>query len=219
MERAWSSRTAGFSGTVCRRSIAQTRNDGSRPIGYKRYMWDGMSLPTLLFLMFTVNECFCLLLQPAIGITNQRETTLVWDKHTGEPLYNAIVWGDTRTNKIVKQLKAKQGDDLDVQSISGLPIHNYFSAVKLHWLMHKVDAVRNAAKEKRAMFGTVDSWLIWVSLCVRVYLDALSHPQLMYIRTRTWQEAWMVVCMWLMSQMLHGPCLWTLRRESGTNDC
>ena len=99
-------------------------------------------------------------LRSAIGITNQRETTLVWDRETGEPLYNAIVWGDTRTNHLVKKLKAKE---FDVQSLCGLPIHNYFSAVKLYWLKHKVKEVEKAIDDKRSMFGTVDTWLIWVS--------------------------------------------------------
>lgn len=100
----------------------------------------------------------------AVGITNQRETTLFWDKNTGEPLHNAIVWGDTRTNKLVKKLKKKQDEmgTIDTQDISGLPLHNYFSAVKVHWLLHKVKDVQDAVREKRAMFGTVDSWLIWV---------------------------------------------------------
>lgn len=104
------------------------------------------------------------MLSTAIGITNQRETTLVWDKETGEPLYNAIVWDDTRTDKLVKRLakKQQQRGTIDVRAICGLPLHNYFSAVKMYWLMDKVKSVRDAVNEKRAMFGTVDSWLIWV---------------------------------------------------------
>lgn len=97
----------------------------------------------------------------AVGICNQRETTLVWDRKTGEPLYNAIVWGDTRTNSLVKELAEKQGG-LDVQDICGLPIHSYFSAVKLRWLMNRVPKVMQAVEKKRALFGTVDTWLIWV---------------------------------------------------------
>ncbi|SAL95241.1 hypothetical protein [Absidia glauca] len=98
----------------------------------------------------------------AIGITNQRETTIVWDRNTGEPLYNAIVWGDQRTSRMVEKLRRKQEKQgLDVQAISGLPIHNYFSAVKLRWMIKHVAKVKEAVKNKRAMFGTVDSWLIW----------------------------------------------------------
>ncbi|KAG1469167.1 hypothetical protein G6F56_003415 [Rhizopus delemar] len=95
----------------------------------------------------------------AIGICNQRETTLVWDRKTGEPLYNAIVWSDTRTDTLVKELTKTQ--TLDVQAICGLPIHNYFSAVKLKWLIDQVPKVSKAVEKKRAMFGTVDTWLIW----------------------------------------------------------
>ncbi|KAI8887567.1 glycerol kinase [Backusella circina FSU 941] len=96
----------------------------------------------------------------AVGISNQRETTLVWDRKTGEPLYNAIAWGDTRTNNLVKELAEKQ-QDINVQEICGLPIHNYFSAVKVRWLMDRVPKVMHAVENKRAMFGTVDTWLIW----------------------------------------------------------
>lgn len=98
----------------------------------------------------------------AVGICNQRETTLIWDRKTGEPFYNAIVWGDTRTNNLVKELAQKQSD-FDVQEICGLPIHNYFSAVKVKWLMDRVPKVMHAVENKRAMFGTVDTWLIWVN--------------------------------------------------------
>ncbi|GAA5813343.1 hypothetical protein MFLAVUS_006820 [Mucor flavus] len=96
----------------------------------------------------------------AVGICNQRETTLIWDRKTGEPFYNAIVWGDTRTNNLVKELADKQRD-FDVQEVCGLPIHNYFSAVKVKWLMDRVPKVMQAVEKKRAMFGTVDTWLIW----------------------------------------------------------
>ncbi|CEG63395.1 Putative Glycerol kinase [Rhizopus microsporus] len=96
----------------------------------------------------------------AVGICNQRETTLVWDRKTGEPLYNAIVWSDTRTDSLVKELLKKQ-QDLNVQELCGLPIHNYFSAVKLKWLIERVPKVKQAVEKRRAMFGTVDTWLIW----------------------------------------------------------
>uniref|UniRef100_A0A3B4TQ23 glycerol kinase n=1 Tax=Seriola dumerili TaxID=41447 RepID=A0A3B4TQ23_SERDU len=89
----------------------------------------------------------------AVGVTNQRETTLVWDKETGEPLYNAIVWLDLRTQSTVERLINKHK--------TGLPISTYFSAVKLRWLLDNVDEVRQAVLSERAMFGTVDSWIIW----------------------------------------------------------
>lgn len=99
----------------------------------------------------------------AIGVTNQRETTLVWDKETGEPLYNAIVWLDLRTQSTVERLinKTPGRNKNHLRHKTGLPISTYFSAVKLRWLMDNVDEVHNAVVSHRAMFGTVDSWLIW----------------------------------------------------------
>lgn len=99
----------------------------------------------------------------AIGVTNQRETTLVWDKETGEPLYNAIVWLDLRTQSTVERLinKTPGRNKNHLKHKTGLPISTYFSAVKLRWLMDNVEEVRDAVVSHRAMFGTVDSWLIW----------------------------------------------------------
>ncbi|KAG7463601.1 hypothetical protein MATL_G00178260 [Megalops atlanticus] len=99
----------------------------------------------------------------AIGVTNQRETTLVWDKETGEPLYNAIVWLDLRTQSTVERLisKTPKRNKNHLKHKTGLPISTYFSAVKLRWLMDNVVEVHEAVLSHRAMFGTVDSWLIW----------------------------------------------------------
>ncbi|XP_070265532.1 glycerol kinase 2 [Myotis yumanensis] len=98
----------------------------------------------------------------AIGISNQRETTLVWDRLTGEPLYNAIAWLDLRTQSTVERLSKKiPGNNNFVKSKTGLPLSTYFSAVKLRWLLDNVESVQRAVKEGRALFGTVDSWLIW----------------------------------------------------------
>ncbi|XP_035983980.1 glycerol kinase isoform X5 [Fundulus heteroclitus] len=99
----------------------------------------------------------------AIGVTNQRETTLVWDKETGEPLYNAIVWLDLRTQSTVERLinKTPGRNKNHLRHKTGLPISTYFSAVKLRWLMDNVDEVHKAVVSHHAMFGTVDSWLIW----------------------------------------------------------
>ncbi|XP_037617638.1 glycerol kinase isoform X2 [Sebastes umbrosus] len=99
----------------------------------------------------------------AIGVTNQRETTLVWDKETGEPLYNAIVWLDLRTQSTVERLinKTPGRNKNHLKHKTGLPISTYFSAVKLRWLMDNVVEVHEAVLSHRAMFGTVDSWLIW----------------------------------------------------------
>ncbi|XP_025991427.1 glycerol kinase isoform X1 [Solenopsis invicta] len=99
----------------------------------------------------------------AIGITNQRETTVVWDSITGEPLYNAIVWMDMRTAPIVddilKGIRNKNKNYL--KPLCGLPISPYFSALKLKWLLKNVPRVQEALAAKRLMFGTIDSWLIW----------------------------------------------------------
>ncbi|XP_058638383.1 glycerol kinase isoform X5 [Onychostoma macrolepis] len=99
----------------------------------------------------------------AIGVTNQRETTLVWDKETGEPLYNAIVWLDLRTQSTVERLinKTPGRNKNHLKHKTGLPISTYFSAVKLRWMMDNVEKVHEAVLSHRAMFGTVDSWLIW----------------------------------------------------------
>jgi len=95
----------------------------------------------------------------AIGITNQRETTIIWDRRTGRPLYNAIVWSDLRTQLICEDMKAKHGGQDAFREITGLPISTYFSAFKARWLMDNVPAVAEAGEN--AMFGTVDSWLIY----------------------------------------------------------
>ncbi|XP_054978372.1 glycerol kinase isoform X3 [Sorex araneus] len=98
----------------------------------------------------------------AIGVSNQRETTLVWDKVTGEPLYNAVVWLDLRTQSTVERLSKRiPGNNNFVKSKTGLPLSTYFSAVKLRWLLDNVETVQKAVQEDRALFGTVDSWLIW----------------------------------------------------------
>ncbi|NDJ54249.1 MAG: glycerol kinase, partial [Chloroflexi bacterium] len=96
----------------------------------------------------------------AIGITNQRETTVVWDKNTGEPYYNAIVWQDTRTDKIVNELSADGGQDR-FRSKVGLPLATYFSGPKVKWILDNVEGVREAAEKGDAIFGNIDTWVIW----------------------------------------------------------
>ncbi|KAF9567238.1 Glycerol kinase [Mortierella alpina] len=98
----------------------------------------------------------------AVGITNQRETAVVWDKNTGRPLHNAIVWSDTRTKDIVHDFieSSELGADA-VKDICGLPITTYFSAVKLRWLLENSAEVKEAHDNGNMMFGTVDSWLIY----------------------------------------------------------
>ena len=96
----------------------------------------------------------------AVGITNQRETTVVWDKSTGLPLYNAIVWTDTRTQTLVRKLKARLGAD-KLQDLCGLPLSTYPSVGKLLWLLENVPAVKEAYEKGVLAFGTVDSWLVY----------------------------------------------------------
>lgn len=99
----------------------------------------------------------------AIGVSNQRETTVVWDKTTGEPLYNAIVWLDLRTQSTIERLlKRIPGRNKNFfRCRTGLPLSTYFSAVKLRWLLDNVEDIQKAVAEGRAMFGTIDTWLIW----------------------------------------------------------
>ncbi|KAK3381427.1 glycerol kinase-like protein [Podospora didyma] len=96
----------------------------------------------------------------SIGITNQRETTVVWDSKTGDPLYNAIVWPDTRTKTLVRELKTRDKAET-LKELCGLPLSTYPSSVKLVWLLENVDVVKQAYEEGRLAFGTVDSWLIY----------------------------------------------------------
>jgi glycerol kinase len=96
----------------------------------------------------------------AIGVTNQRETTLLWDRNTGEPYYPAIVWQDTRTKYICDQLAREGGQDR-FRSQVGLPISTYFSGPKINWILDKVPEVRQAVMRGEALFGNVDSWIIW----------------------------------------------------------
>lgn len=96
----------------------------------------------------------------AIGITNQRETTIVWDKNTGEPVYHAIVWQDRRTAAYCDELKA-QGLAQPIQRKTGLIVDAYFSATKLKWILDNVDGARAKAENGQLLFGTVDCWLLW----------------------------------------------------------
>ncbi|GAH03543.1 unnamed protein product [marine sediment metagenome] len=96
----------------------------------------------------------------AIGITNQRETTIVWDKKTGKPVYNAIVWQCRRTAPICDQLKKKELAKI-IQKKTGLVVDAYFSGTKIKWILDNVDGVREKAEKGEVLFGTVDCWLIW----------------------------------------------------------
>ena len=96
----------------------------------------------------------------AVGVTNQRETTVVWDKTTGRPVYNAIVWQDTRTDQICNELSADGGQDR-FRAKTGLPIATYFSGPKIKWILENVDGTRDKAKSGDLAFGNIDTWVIW----------------------------------------------------------
>ena len=96
----------------------------------------------------------------AVGITNQRETTVVWDRHTGVPVYNAIVWQDTRTQPIVERLAAHGGVDRFKHSV-GLPLSTYFAGTKIVWILENVEGARARAEAGDLMFGTIDTWVLW----------------------------------------------------------
>ena len=96
----------------------------------------------------------------ALGITNQRETTVVWNKTTGEPYYNAIVWQDTRTDKIASKLE-RDGHGDTIRHKAGIPPATYFSGGKIRWILDNVDGVKEAAEKGEALFGNTDSWLLW----------------------------------------------------------
>jgi glycerol kinase len=96
----------------------------------------------------------------AVGVTNQRETTLVWERSTGRPVYNAIVWQDTRTDQICNELTAAGAQDR-FRAKTGLPIATYFSGPKIKWLLDNVDGVRAKAENGEVLFGNIDTWVIW----------------------------------------------------------
>jgi glycerol kinase len=124
----------------------------------------------------------------AIGITNQRETTIAWNRETGKPVYNAIVWQDRRTAGHCDELKRKGFTDL-VRKKTGLVIDAYFSATKMAWILENVDGARDLAKEGKLAFGTVDTWLIWKLTGGKVHItDAsnASRTMLFNIHTLSW---------------------------------
>jgi glycerol kinase len=125
----------------------------------------------------------------AIGITNQRETTIVWNPKTGKPWYNAVVWQDMRTEGIVRQLE-KNGFDEMLRAKTGLPPSTYFSAPKLQWILKNVPDVTKASLRGEAVFGTIDSWLIW-NLTGGVHVTDptnASRTMLMNLKKLEWDE-------------------------------
>ncbi len=126
----------------------------------------------------------------AIGITNQRETTLIWDKKTGEPIHNAIVWQDRRTAAICDQLKARNLEDY-IRSNTGLVIDAYFSGTKVKWLLDNVPGAREKAEKGDLLFGTMDTWLIWKLTGGKVHATDYSNASrtLLYnIRELKWDD-------------------------------
>jgi glycerol kinase len=124
----------------------------------------------------------------AVGITNQRETTLVWDKATGKPVHNAIVWQDTRTDRLIRELGGDVGQDR-FRERCGLPLATYFSGPKIRWLLDHVDGARAQAERGEILFGTMDSWLIW-KLTGRHVTDVTnaSRTMLMDLKTLDWDD-------------------------------
>ena len=126
----------------------------------------------------------------AIGITNQRETTIVWDAETGEPVYNAIVWQDRRTSEFCDCLKRDGRTDL-IRSKTGLIIDAYFSATKILWILENVPGARKRAEEGKLRFGTVDTWLIWMLTRGEVHVTDVtnaSRTMLFNIHTIEWDK-------------------------------
>jgi glycerol kinase len=127
----------------------------------------------------------------ALGITNQRETTVVWDRDTGMPVYNAIVWQDRRTADFCDELKAR-GLEATVRAKTGLPIDAYFSATKIRWILENVEGAREKARQGKLAFGTVDSWLVWNLTGQALHAtDATnaSRTLLFNIHTLQWDDA------------------------------
>lgn len=126
----------------------------------------------------------------AIGITNQRETTIIWDKETGKPIYNAIVWQCRRTTAICEQLK-KKGLENYIRETTGLVVDPYFSGTKIKWILDNVEGAREKANNGQLLFGTVDTWIVWNMTQGRVhatdYTNA-SRTMLFNIHTLKWDD-------------------------------
>ncbi|MBN2501122.1 MAG: glycerol kinase, partial [Anaerolineales bacterium] len=125
-----------------------------------------------------------------IGITNQRETTVVWDRNTGKPYYNAIVWQDTRTDHICDVLAQNGGQDRFRERV-GLPLSTYFSGPKIKWMLENVEGLREAAEAGDAIFGNIDTWLVWNLTGGEHITDVTnaSRTMLMNLRALDWDES------------------------------
>ncbi|EEX39724.1 glycerol kinase GlpK [Vibrio furnissii] len=127
----------------------------------------------------------------AIGITNQRETTIVWDKETGKPIYNAIVWQCRRTAEICEELKSRDGLEAYIRENTGLVLDPYFSGTKIKWILDNVEGAREAAESGKLLFGTVDTWLVWKMTQGRVHVTDYtnaSRTMLFNINSLQWDE-------------------------------
>jgi glycerol kinase len=124
----------------------------------------------------------------ALGITNQRETTVLWDRRTGEPVHNAINWQDTRTDHLCRELALKFGQE-NFREKTGLPVATYFSGPKVRWLLDRMPGLGERAAAGDVLFGTIDSWLIW-NLCGRHVTDVTnaSRTMLMNLETLDWDQ-------------------------------
>ena len=126
----------------------------------------------------------------AIGITNQRETTLVWNRKTGKPVYNAIVWQDRRTADFCDKLK-KEGYSEKILEKTGLIIDAYFSATKVRWILDNVEGARKLAEDGQLAFGTIDTWLVWNLTRGQLHITDVSNASrtmLFNIHTLNWDE-------------------------------
>mgnify|MGYP000117797155 CR=1 FL=1 len=126
----------------------------------------------------------------AIGISNQRETTIIWDKITGKPVYNAIVWQDPRTADFCEELK-HEGLEKYIQQTTGLVINPYFSGTKIKWILDNVKGAREQAMRGELLFGTVDSWLVWKMTNSQVHITDFtnaSRTMLFNINTLEWDQ-------------------------------
>lgn len=124
----------------------------------------------------------------AVGVTNQRETTVVWEKATGRPVANAIVWQDTRTADLAHRLGGAEGQDR-FRAVCGLPLATYFSGPKLAWLLDHVEGARPAAERGELLFGTIDTWLIWKLTGAHVTdVTNASRTMLMSLASLDWDD-------------------------------
>jgi len=126
----------------------------------------------------------------AVGITNQRETTVVWDRKSGRPFYHALVWQDTRTADLCSGLSAKGGQDRFRQK-TGLPLSTYFSGPKISWILNHVHAAQKAVHEEKVLFGTLDTWLLWNLSGGTIHATDVTNASrtlLMNLKTQKWDK-------------------------------